>query len=94
MVHPRTVYDRYGRGGQSVAWLRKNVDLKACRVPMAPKLEYVYPLEKRLRRKLEEVAQPDPKSAAEVTPGDTPGDHPGEAGSRPSRPLRSPEAVV
>ena len=39
VVHPRTVYDRYGRGGQSVAWLRKNVDPKACRVPMAPKLK-------------------------------------------------------
>ena len=42
-----------------------------------------------LRRKLEELALPYPKSAAEVTPGDTPGDQPGEAGSRPSRPLHS-----
>lgn len=86
--HPRTLYDRYGAHGQSIPWLRKHVDPNAERVPMAPKLKYVYPLDKVLRRELQEVALPYPKSAAEVTPGDTPGDQPGEAGSRPSRPLR------
>ena len=94
VVHPRTVYDRYGRGGQSVPWLRENVDPKASRVPMAPKLKYVYPLDKRLRRKLEEQAKPYPKSAAEVTPGDTSGSPPEEAGSRPSRPLHSSSQAV
>lgn len=94
VVHPRTVYDRYGPGGQSVPWLRKHVDPNVCRVPMAPKLKYVYPLAKKLRRELKDVALPYPKSAAEVTPGDTPGDQPGEASSRLSRPLQSSQAVV
>jgi len=94
VVHPRTVYDRFGPGGQSVPWLRKNVDPKACRVPMAPKLKYVFPLDKKLRPKLEEVALPYPKSAAEVTPGDTSGSQPEEGGSRPTRPLQPSEAVA
>jgi hypothetical protein len=67
IVHPRTVYDRYGRGGQSVPWLRENVDPKAERVEMAPKLRYVFPLDKAMRRQLEPQALPYPKSAAEVT---------------------------
>ena len=89
IVHPRTVYDRYGRGGQSVPWLKANVDPRAERVEMAPKLRYVYPLDKALRRQLAPQALPYPKSAAEVTPGDTPGVQPGEGGSSPTRPLQS-----
>lgn len=87
IVHPRTVYDRYGRGGQSVPWLRENVDPNACRVEMAPKLRYVYPLDKALRRQLAPQALPYPKSAAEVTRSDTPGSQPGEGGATPTRPL-------
>lgn len=89
MEHPRTLYDRYGRNGQSIPWLRDNVDPRAERVAMAPKLKYVYPLDKSLRRKLQDVALPYPKSAAEVTPGDTSGDQPGEGGSSPTQPLHS-----
>lgn len=87
--HPRTLYDRYGRQGQSIPWLREHVDPNAARVPMAPKLKYVYPLDKKLRRELQAAALPYPKTAAEVIPGDTPGAQPGEAGSRPSRPLHA-----
>ncbi len=75
VVHPRSIYDRYGKGGQSVAWLRKHVDPLAERVPMAPKFKYVFPFDKKLRRDLLEIAKPYPKSAAEVTPGDTSGSH-------------------
>ena len=89
IVHPRTVYDRYGRGGQSVPWLRENVDPKAERVEMAPKLRYAMPLDKALRRQLTPQALPYPKNAAEVNPGDTSGVQPEEAGSSPSRPLQS-----
>lgn len=85
--HPRTLWDRYGRQGQSIPWLREHVDPHAERVPMAPKLKYVFPLDKKLRRELQEIALPYPKSAAEVTPGDTPGVQPGEGGSRPTQPL-------
>lgn len=92
VVHPRTVYDRYGPGGQSVPWLQANVDPKAERVEMAPKLRYVLPLDKAMRRKLEPQALPYPKNAAEVNPGDTSGVQPEEAGSSPSRPLQSSTA--
>jgi hypothetical protein len=86
--HPRTLYDRYGRQGQSIPWLKANVDPRAERVPMAPKLKYVMPFDKKLRRELEAIALPYPKNAAEVTPGDTPGDQPGKGGSRPTQPLQ------
>ena len=85
--HPRTLYDRYGRQGQSIPWLRLHVDPRAERVPMAPKLKYVYPLDGAMRRKLEPVALPYPKNAAEVTRSDTPGFQPGEGGATPPRPL-------
>lgn len=87
IVHPRTVYDRYGAGGQSLPWLRGNIDPKAERVEMAPKLRYVYPFSKALRRELASKALPYPKTAAEVTRGDTSGVQPEKAGSTPSRPL-------
>jgi hypothetical protein len=92
IVHPRTVYDRYGRGGQSVPWLRENVDPKAERVEMAPKLRYVYPLDKAMRRQLEPKALPYPKRGRSNT-SDAPGDHPGEGGATPTRPLHSAPAT-
>jgi hypothetical protein len=88
--HPRTLYDRFGRQGQSIPWLKANVDPRAERVPMAPKHKYVLPFDKKFRRELESRALPYPKNAAEVTPGDTPGHPPGEGGSRPTRPLHAP----
>ncbi len=68
IVHPRSLYDRYGAGGQSLGWLQSHVDPRAERVPMAPKLKYVYPFHKKLRRELAKNSHPYPKSAAEVTP--------------------------
>lgn len=65
--HPRTLWDRYGRQGQSIPWLKANVDPRAERAPMEPKLKYVFPLDKKLRRELQSIALPYPKSAAEVT---------------------------
>lgn len=91
--HPRTLYDRFGPRGQSIPWLRANVDPRAERVPMAPKLKYVYPLDKAMLRQLEPLAQPYPKRGRSDT-GDTPGDQPGEAGSTPSRPLHESPLVT
>ena len=48
VVHPRTLYDRYGPGGQSLGWLRKNVDPHAKRVEMPAKLKYAYEFDRRL----------------------------------------------
>lgn len=86
--HPRTLYDRYGRQGQSIPWLRAHVDPRAERVPMAPKLKYVYPFDSAIRRELEGVALPYPKNAAEVTRSDTPGSQPGKGGATPTQPLQ------
>lgn len=84
--HPRSLYDRYGRNGQSIPWLRENVDPRAERVPMPPKWKYVMPFDKTLRRKLEALAQPYPKRGRGDT-SDAPGDQPGEDGATPIRPL-------
>lgn len=86
--HPRSLYDRYGRNGQSIPWLRQHVDPRAERVPMPPKWKYVMPLTKTLRRKLEALAQPYPKRGRGDT-SDAPGDQPGEDGATPIRPLNS-----
>lgn len=57
--------------------------------PLPPKHRYLYPLDKAMRKQIAPLAQPYPKRAAEVTPGDTPGDQSGEGGSRPTRPLET-----
>ena len=86
--HPRTLYDRFGPKGQSIPWLREHVDPHAARVPITPKHKYVFPLDKKLRRELAICVLPYPKSAAEVTPGDTPDHQSRKGGSRPTRPLQ------
>ena len=86
--HPRTLYDRFGRKGQSIPWLREHVDPRAERVPMAPKHKYVMPLDKTLRRELEGRALPYPKCGRSDT-SDTPGFQPGEDGAPPIRPLHA-----
>ena len=91
---PGRVYDRLrprrpvGRPGSASTWTRRPSG------SMAPKLRYVMPLDKAMRRQLAPQALPYPKSAAEVRPGDTPGAQPGEGGSRPTQPLQSSTATA
>lgn len=66
VVHPRTLYDRYGPGGQSVPWLRENVDPNAQRVTMPAKLKYVWPFDRELRQRLEAVAVPYVKNVTDL----------------------------
>ena len=87
IVHPRSLYDRYGRGGQSLPWLQQHVDPQAKRVSMEPKHKYVWPFDKKIRRQLEAVAQPYPKRGRSDT-SDTPGNPPGKGGATPTRPLQ------
>ena len=68
--HPRTLYERYGRGGQQIEWLRRHVDPNAQRIRMPAKLKYVWAFDKKLRRQLAEDAQPYPKRDT-PTPEDT-----------------------
>lgn len=91
VIHPRSVYDKFGPGGQSLSWLRANVDPKADRVEQSPKLRYVYPFDRAMRKKLEPQALPYPKRGRSNT-SDAPGDHPGEGGATPTRPLHSSTA--
>ena len=88
IVHPRSLYDRYGPGGQSVDWLRTHVDPRAERVEMKPKLKYVYVFDPELRRQLEAFAKPYPKRAESIA-SDAPGFQPGEGGATPTSALQS-----
>ena len=86
--HPRSLYDRFGPGGQSLEWLRANVDPNARRVEMPDKLKYVWCFDPKLREKLAAVAKPYPKRAESVD-GDAPGFQPGEGGSIPTSALHT-----
>lgn len=48
LVHGRSLYTRYGRGGQQVAWIRANLDPNAERVRVPPKHKYVWPFDKTI----------------------------------------------
>ncbi len=89
IVHPRTIYEWYGRGGQSIPWLRKNVDPNAERVPMPPKLKYVWPYDRELRQRLEAVSRPYPKRVESID-SDVPAVQAGEGGASPTSALQSP----
>lgn len=92
IVHPRSLYDRYGPGGQSITWLRAHVDPRAERVAMQPKLKYVWPFDRQLRRQLEAVAKTYPKRAEGVE-GDAPGLQPGEGSSNLTSALHNSHAA-
>jgi len=89
IVHPRTVYDRYGPGGQSLPWLLKNVDRKAERVPMAPKLKYIYCLDPKLRDHWQAKSLPYPKTRARSIDSDAPTLQVGDGGASPTLALQS-----
>lgn len=86
--HPRSLYDRYGPGGQQIGWLRKNVDPNAQRVEMPAKFKYVYAFSKPLRQRLEVSAQPYPKRVGSSDDA-APGFQPGEGGSNPTPTLHT-----
>ena len=77
VLHPRVCHHRFGIGGQSVAWLKRNVDPKAERIPNGIKHKYVMPLDAEMRAKILPLAKPYPKRAVSVA-GDTPANHAGE----------------
>ena len=66
VVHPRTLYDRYGVGGQSVPWLRSHVDLKAERIRNGVKHKYAFPLDAEMRSRIAGLSQPYPKRAGSI----------------------------
>jgi hypothetical protein len=86
--HPRSLYDRYGPGGQSLNWLRTHVDPNARRVEMPAKLKYVWPFDPAMRRQLEAIVQPYPKRAESIA-SDAPTDQVGKGGATPTSALHS-----
>jgi hypothetical protein len=60
LIHPRSLGAKYGRGGQSIPWLKTNVDRNAERVTVPGKHRYVFPLDKQMRRQLAKLAMPYP----------------------------------
>jgi len=85
--HPRSLYDRYGPGGQQIGWLREHVDPRAERVAMMPKLKYIYVFDPELRRQLAAIAKPYPKCVESIG-SDAPGVQPGEGGAIPTSTLQ------
>ena len=61
IAHPRTIFDRYGPGGQSIDWLRQRVDPHARRVEMPAKLKYVIGLDRKIRRELQKLSKAYPR---------------------------------
>lgn len=86
MFHPKTLHSRYGVGGQSVPWLRSNIDPAAESVRLPVKLKYALPLDDAMRAQLAPLALPYPKRAAEPT-SVGPDDQSGQGGATPTRPL-------
>lgn len=82
MVHPRTLYARYGVGGQSIPWLRSHVDPKAERIANGLKHKYVMPLDDEMRSRIMPLARPYPKRAGSAASG-TSGIQPGGDGATP-----------
>lgn len=58
--HPKTLHSRYGKGGQSIPWLREHVDPAAERVWTPAKHRYLYPLDAEMRRQIEPLRSAPP----------------------------------
>ena len=93
VVHPRSLYERYGKGGQSLKWLQTHVDPRAERVAMPAKLKYVWAFDSSIREELKALATPYPKKSdfqcTESVGGDAPDCQSGEGGSTPTSVLQS-----
>ncbi len=85
-VHPRDCHHRYGPGGQSVEWLRVNVDKNAQRIRNGVKHKYVMPLDDEMRKRIEPLRKPYPKRVRSEDSG-TIGNQPIGGGAIPTRTL-------
>lgn len=84
IVHPRSLHHKYGKGGQSIPWLRANVDPNAERIRTPVKHKYLYPLDAAMRDQITPLAKPYPKRPrAGSVDSDTPAIHAGEDGAVP-----------
>lgn len=63
IMHPRSLHHKYGKGGQSIPWLRANIDPCAIRIKTPIKYKYLMPLDDLTRVKCEKFRKPYPKRA-------------------------------
>ncbi len=90
VVHPRTQGQRYGYGGQSVAWMRENLDPNAKRVKVPGKHKYAIAFDREARAILQRMSKPYPKRAGSIAGDASP--HQGEqGGSTPTPALLTSE---
>lgn len=86
VTHPRTLGSKYGRGGQSLPWLRKHVDPNASRRRRPAKHEYVLPLSDAMRTMVATLKKPYPKRAGSIA-GDATANQAEKGGSIPTSAL-------
>ena len=83
VYHPKTLHSLYGKGGQSIPWLRKNIDPNAESFVTSGKRKYLMPLDADMKKQILPLAKPYPKRASSET-SDTPSDQLGKGGARPT----------
>jgi len=59
LTHRRSVGKKYGNSG--IEWIRQNVDKNAYVVKGETKIKYVYPLDRRMAKRLQELSKQYPK---------------------------------
>lgn len=64
--HPKTLHSRYGKGGQSIPWLREKIDPAAERIIAGIKHRYLMPLDDAMRAQIAPLAKPYPKRAKQA----------------------------
>lgn len=85
-VHPKTLHSRYGKGGQSIPWLKSNIDPNAERIVAGFKHRYLMPLDDRMRAQLVSMSKPYPKRTTRTKEQDA--EHPSAlGGASPTRAL-------
>lgn len=89
MWHPKSLHSKYGKGGQSIPWLRANVDPKAERVISKIKHRYLMPLDAEMKARILPLAKPYPKRAKDQA-SESPSDLGGET---PTRTLQGSDHV-
>ena len=90
--HPKTLHSLYGKGGQSIPWLRANVDPKAERITTPPKHKYVMPLTDTGQAIVAPMSQPYPQRAGSADSG-TPTVQAGGGGATPTPALSTMEVT-
>lgn len=58
-IHPKTLHSKYGKGAQTLVFVRKNLDPNATEFKTAGKHKYLYPLDNETRIMIERLVKPN-----------------------------------